>query len=384
MAAGFVALIFSAGQDDGKVVVAVAIGVADAASVNDGTVVQQGAVTFLNAAHFPKEFGEILNVEEINLFDLSNLLSVVLVVRQTVVALADANGLEAAVAAVVSLQEGADSCGVGLESQDQHVEHQAEVFFVISGNSSRLFEIGEFLGKLFGPLDTLFDFPNTGEVLIQFLAVRVAEFGGKGFCVSQNKVEKAFVVFFGDGLAFGGVGIIGAEDAFECKFRVVFGRHGHSFGLPRKIELVGTAVAGVTTACTSWAIAAEFQRWQTGQASQFLCRHLIYGDAELDVGTSGFPGLGCGEESGVGSCMVTATVTIGVGFLVSQAGNDLEVVFHQLQRLKCFGKFVIFTLPFRCPSRHDGPIGRVNESNPLRWIFCSGLELTGRHRFQPG
>jgi hypothetical protein len=89
----------------------------------------------------------------------------------------------------------------------------------------------------------LFYVSDAAEVLVEFLAVGVAEFGGEGFGLFQDKIEEAFVVLRGDGLALFGVFALCPEDAFEGELGVMFRWQGNRVAFPCEVILVCTTVA---------------------------------------------------------------------------------------------------------------------------------------------
>ncbi len=100
----------AAGQDDGQVVMRVAIAVRVATAIDDHRIVQERfAVHVLCVLHFIQKLGELLRVPKINLFELLDFFRIVLVMRQIVMPFRHADVRERFVAAVMSQQESGDA-----------------------------------------------------------------------------------------------------------------------------------------------------------------------------------------------------------------------------------------------------------------------------------
>ena len=86
-----------------------------------------------------QEPGELADVPQVDVGDLLDPVRPVLVMGQVVMALGDADLVERAVAAVVGEQQGRHSRRVGLERQDQHVEHELDVLRVVRRDARAAF-----------------------------------------------------------------------------------------------------------------------------------------------------------------------------------------------------------------------------------------------------
>ena len=108
------------------------------------------------------------------------------------------------------------------------------------------------LGILFGPGDSLFDFPNTGEVLVELGLVIAAESFLQSLGVGGDQVENALansIASLADLCVF-----FGSEQPAEDRSGIdLFGDRRRG-GLPGDVGRVGTAVAGIAVA----GIAATF------------------------------------------------------------------------------------------------------------------------------
>ena len=115
-------------------------------------------------------------MEVVDLPDLLLLGRVAAVVRQVVVAVGDADGPVAAVAAVVGEDERGDPRQVALERQREQVAHQPEVLLVVGRDAERprVLRPAE-VDRGPGAVDPLLDLADAGEVLVELAAVGGAE-----------------------------------------------------------------------------------------------------------------------------------------------------------------------------------------------------------------
>ena len=128
------------------------------------------------ASIFSRNRRELLHVEEVDLGDLRDHLRLVLVVREVVVALGDADLGKGAVAAFVREQEGRDAGRVGLESEQHHVVHQLECIPRSSPGMPAGVGTGRVrdFAKLLGLLDALLDLADAERDTRRACACRVA------------------------------------------------------------------------------------------------------------------------------------------------------------------------------------------------------------------
>ena len=102
-------------------------------------------------------------------------------------------------------------------------------------------------GYLFGELDAALDFADRSQVLVDFATVGGAELAGKAARVVQNIIEDA--CFIAQALAaIDGILVQRAEQAFEDRARIHFGRQGRGRSAPGKRVAVGAAIAGIAVA----------------------------------------------------------------------------------------------------------------------------------------
>ena len=223
-----------AGQQDRQVVVGVAVAVAVAAAVGDHAVVQQRAVAFRDRLQLAEQVGELLDVEGVDRADLVDLLRVVAVVRQLVVAFGDADDPVLLLAALAGEHEGDDAGHVGLERQHHQVAHQAEVLRQVGRHLLRLDRV---LGRLhrrqgLGAGDPQFQLADAGEVLVQLLPIGAAELVVQAPGVFQHGVEHAGP----QAVPLEAVGVVGplGEEALEDEFGVDLVRQRRRRRAPRR------------------------------------------------------------------------------------------------------------------------------------------------------
>ena len=174
----------------------------------------------------------------------------VLVVGQVVVALGDADLVERAVAAVVGQQQGRDARRVGLERQDQHVEHELDVFRVVGRDARRASRRpGRGRRRTARPSRCASRSRGRRSGTGRASAVCGAEPPLHGAGVVEDEVEDRPL------LAAGGAAgspaarrAAGAEEPLEDEARVGLGRHRRRRRAPGEVVLVGAGVAGVAGA----------------------------------------------------------------------------------------------------------------------------------------
>ena len=186
----------AAGEDDGEVIMAVTVGIADAAAKNDHAVVQQASVAFFDAFEFLEEVGKLFTVKFINFSNFFELFCIVLVMGDAVVAIRDADFGEAAVGAIVGEEEGGNTRGVCLEGEHLQVEHEADMLFVAVRDAGGFFIVRQSLGSAIGLGDAALDIPDGGEIFIELLLVGVAEVLLEGLGVLHHKIQHTLVEKF--------------------------------------------------------------------------------------------------------------------------------------------------------------------------------------------
>lgn len=125
-----------ADEDEGEVFFDVAVAVFHFAAVEDEAVVEEGAVAFFDAAHLGEEVFDLLGIPAADggvFFDEGFL---IFVMAHAVVVVFDAvEEGEVLAAEAVGAHEGGDACGVGLEGEDDEVEHEAHVLVFVQGEA---------------------------------------------------------------------------------------------------------------------------------------------------------------------------------------------------------------------------------------------------------
>jgi len=159
------------GDDDGKIIVVVAVSIGNAATIDDHRVVKQGlAVHVFGGFEFIEEIGELLHVEDINLGDFIQVGRLLLVVGNVVVALGDADLLEASVRSIMCHQEGGDAGGIRFEGEDHHIKHELKVFFIGIWSAFGCWHAGIFRDAHgLGFFNLALDLAYAGEVFIKLV-----------------------------------------------------------------------------------------------------------------------------------------------------------------------------------------------------------------------
>src|SRR6185295_17785687 len=198
-----------AGEQDGQVVVVVAVAVGQRAAVDDHGVVEDRALLLLDRLQLLEEAGEELDVVLVDLLDLLELVLVARVVGQRVVAFRDAEGREGPVAARVREHEGGDAGRVRLERGREDGAEHLDVLAVVGGGAGGELDVrGRVGGHLLGALDLLLDRADALEVLVELALVAEAEAGAQALGVLVDHVEDGARVggLAGD-LRLGGAGL---------------------------------------------------------------------------------------------------------------------------------------------------------------------------------
>ena len=367
MAAGLEGAAAVAGEDDRQVVVVVAVAVGDAAAVDDHRVVEQAlAVDVLGLLQLVEEVGELLHVEVVDLGDLLEVVLLALVVGDVVVAVRDADLLEAAVAAIVGEHEGGDAGRVGFEGQHHHVHHQAQVLLIAAGFAGRrgLAGVG-WQAHGFGLLDLFLDLADAGQVFIELVLVAAAEAAVEGFRVVLDEVEHRLLGGVAAAEALGALlGIAGPEEPLEDRAGIRLGGHRLVFGPPRQVELVGAGVAGIAGAGLADTVGGKLEGRQAGLVADGLGGDLVDRDAEVDVGAGGLAGAAAGEEGGDAAGVVAGAVAAVGGVLLLEAGVDLEVPAVGLHRLEGRAHLVAAGGAVRPPVLEIHPVRDVEIGHP--------------------
>ena len=155
------------------------------------------AVDVLGCFELFEEPGVFLHVEQVDLGDLFEPVGLALVVREEVVAFGDADLGEGPVAAVVGHDQGGHPGRVGLERQDHHVAHQAEVVAVRAGDAARGGDagVGHLRRSTPRPLDPGLDLADAGQVLVELVLVAGRELALEVAGVVEDEVEDRLLLF---------------------------------------------------------------------------------------------------------------------------------------------------------------------------------------------
>src|SRR6185312_3138524 len=118
----------SASEQYGKVIVIMAVAVADAASVNDHRMVEQGAVAVASRFQFTKEIRELLHMIAVDFRDFIHQLGIVAMMRKPVMPFRHADLAIGAIASFPRQHERADASDVRLERKSHQIKHELGMF----------------------------------------------------------------------------------------------------------------------------------------------------------------------------------------------------------------------------------------------------------------
>lgn len=230
------------GYEKGEIVVVVTVTITDSAAVEEHGVVEEGAVSVVDFAHAIEDVGELLGVVDIDFFLFEEFIGGFPVVADVVVSVGDIDFLIRAVAAFVGEHECGDSGEVGLEGEDHHIAHEADVFASVAGDASGHVNAVEHHGfaRGFVVFKAEFDVSDGCEIFFDLLGVAGAETRTESLGIFGDEVEDGEFVFASFGLGFGGLTVAGgAEEPFEEDARVNFFGVGCGFGSPGDAAGVG-------------------------------------------------------------------------------------------------------------------------------------------------
>ena len=115
------------------------------------------------------------------------------------------------------------------------------------------------------------------------------------------------------------------EQPLEGQARVDLLAHGRARRAPRDRGGVGAAVAGVAGARLSGRLAAELQRRQARLVAEAGGRHLVDGDARVDVRAGRLAGLAARQEGGGGAGVVARSVAVRPRLVQREAGQHEQL-----------------------------------------------------------
>lgn len=315
------------GDEEGEIVVVVTVTITDSAAVEEHRVVEKGAVSVVDFAHAVEDVGELLGVIDVDFFLFQEFIGGFAVVADVVVSVGDIDFLVGAVAAFVCEHEGGDSGEVGLEGEDHHVAHEADVFAPVAGDATGHVNAVEHHGFAGGfvVFEAEFDVSDGCEIFFDLLGVAGAETCTEPLGIFGDEIKDGEFVLAAFSLRFGGLTVAGgAEEPFEQDTGVDFFGVGGGFGSPGDAAGVGAGIAGVAISGEGTSFATDFEACEFGSTADLLGSDLVGGDSDLDVGASGFSGLDAGEPGGGGSGMIAGAVAVGEGFHLTEAGDNAE------------------------------------------------------------
>ena len=157
--------------------------------------------------------------------ELFHLFRIAAVVRNAVMGIGHSDLPVGVVGALAAHHEGRDARGIGLESKQQHVEHDADVILKIARNAlgGRDFRIGRL--EALGLVDALFEVANAGEIFVKLFAIPCREVLLNRARILANKIEDGALLFLA---LFQMAGAFarraGSEQSFEDQSWIGLGR----------------------------------------------------------------------------------------------------------------------------------------------------------------
>ena len=374
----------ASGEQHGQIVVRVRVAVGDAAAIDDHAIVEERALAFAHGLQAFEEVGELRHVEAIDLRQLRLLLRIAAVVRDVVMAIGHAGEGVAAVAAIVGHHESGDPGGVGLESEGEEVEHDAEVLFVIARHAGGRGVFGRGHGEALGAFEALLNLADAGEVFVELLLVADAESGAELPGVGEDEVENALVRSLAADAGFGSfAGRAVGEQSLEDETWVHLGRERGGGSFPREIELILATVAGVAGAGLLALVAAQFERGQARLIAQARGGDLIDRHADAHILGRSLAGLRAGEERRGGARVVARAVTIRIAHALGEAREDLQFAPMGGEWFEDVRQREISAVGGGRPVFHVHTIGHIHEGHAERGA-TGGRGESGHHRVEHG
>jgi len=165
----------NAHREHGKIVVVVAIAVADAARVDDRRRIEQRAGTRLSRVQSLQERGEALDMESVDRADARELVRIVAVMAQVVMPLGHRQESIAAIAARVAEHEGRDARLVRLERERDQLVHRIEPCGEVTAlREDVLWRWRRVLLRLLFAFDATFELAHAVEIRRELRAVAAA------------------------------------------------------------------------------------------------------------------------------------------------------------------------------------------------------------------
>ena len=317
--------------------------------------VQQRSVAVGRPAQLLQVGREQRGVVCVQLREERHLLGIVLVMRQRMVGLGDADLRVRPPAVLAAQHERHDPCQIALVGQHLQIAHQRAVIFVVRRDPAGLLHQRQIHRALFlGVLDAPLHVAHRGQVLVEPRAVPGAELLLQVRQRFQQRVENAAASPQAR-LALGRVGRPAvAEEPLEHHAGVVLGRRLRRGTGPR--ERVDEGARGVVARADEVeAVERKLERGQLRVLAELPGRDLIDRRARLDSLGGPLPDH-AGQKPRRRGRMGAAAVLHAI-----QPGEHEHAVLEGRQRLE-YRREVERTLGGRCPGGHDHPVGHVGHT----------------------
>ena len=203
---------------------------------------------------------------------------------EIVMAFGEAKFGEGAVAAFPSEHQSGHTRGIGLEREQQHVEHEPNMFLETRRDSGRGIGCRVNHGHAFGFFDALLNLTHAGQILIELLPVASIELALQGAGILQHEIKDGMLLLLAafevlDSLA----GRAGAEEPLKNQARIRLRRHRLGGRTPGQVVTISAGITRVAITGLAHGVAAQLQRRESGQMSDLLRHQLIAGNAAVDV-----------------------------------------------------------------------------------------------------
>lgn len=355
-----------AGEEEREVMNGVAVAFGESAAVEDGRVIEEGAIAVAGGLEAGDEVGEELGMVAVDLGHFFDEIGMTAVVSEGVVGVGDADFRIDADAAFAAHHHGGNAGEVGLEGDDLKVEHEADIVAEEEGDAARFFSGRDGNRILLGFADTLFDFADRGEIFVELALIEGAQLAGDGLGGVAGEVEDAIAIESAAG-AGGGIeaGIDRAEEAFKDGAGIDLDGHGGVGFFPGQGVGVGATGAGVAITDHAGILAAQLKGSDTGLAGEVFGGYLIESSAGVDVGAGGVFGDGAGQETAAG-LGVSAALGLFAGE-VGETGDEGNVLAEGSERGEDALEFEAGAVGG--PILHDDAVGDINDGD------AAGLRL---------
>ena len=299
--------------------------------------------------------GEHRRVVRVDLGHQRDLLGLVLVVRERVVRVGDADLGVGPRADLAAHHERGHAGEVDLVGQHLQVEHQLDVLGEGGGNALGLGELGQVeVLPLLGPLDAALDVAHALEVLVDLEAVGGPDLVLEVGDLPGHRVENRAVARHA-GAADGGVGAAAvAEHLLEHHAGVVLHRQRRRPAAPADGVGVDATVVAAALAGVGPAVDGELQRRELGVPAVLAGQQLVHRDAGHRRGLAGDarrPGQERGRRAGVGR-----------GPVAAEARDHRQLVAERLEGMEDRGDPEPAALLGRRPVLHRDAVGHVDDA----------------------